>query len=236
MTNTWPWIQRLAVLEGGLTANSLGCPTSTTNVTCSKTQLEFLSHLIFPQTFPSQSMTTRIFHLLRPPTLFIIIPDSPVSLIGLHSQNSSKSCQPPESQSDYSHPLGGPPPPRRASSPPTPPQPEALLSITTLFRSLLTSLPASRHDLSHYTAARVFLLFKIRWVFFKVLQWLPFWLKAHTRVFIQGRLALPDLSQLRPQTGPSIHSSHTSSLHPVLRRPRGSYTSRLCRLLSRLLF
>lgn len=42
----------------------------------SKTQLEFLSHLIFPQTFPPQSMTTRIFHLLRPPTLFIIIPDS----------------------------------------------------------------------------------------------------------------------------------------------------------------
>lgn len=107
----------------------------------SKSQLEFLSHLIFRHTFPSQSMTTRIFHLLWPPTLFIIIPDSPVSLIGLHSQNSSKSCQPPESRSDYSHPLGG--------CPPSPS--EALLSITTLFRSLLTSFPASSHHLSLQT-------------------------------------------------------------------------------------
>lgn len=52
MTNAWPWIQWLAVLEGRLTANR--------HYKChmSKTQLEFLSRLIFPQTFPSQSVTT----------------------------------------------------------------------------------------------------------------------------------------------------------------------------------
>lgn len=65
-----------------------------------------LPYLILTQTLPSQTMTSWIFHLLSPQTLFITIPDSPPSLTGLHGENSSKLFQLSKLGSNYSHPSG----------------------------------------------------------------------------------------------------------------------------------